>query len=151
MSQYYPPYKSSSNNIKVELDLANYATKTDLKNITHVDVRSFASKTNLAALKTEVDKIDQKCMPRPKILDVNEGLGEALFYPYSVLVNKCRGTCDTLDNPMTKLCVPNVIKRVYMQVYNFLMMLNEIRNVLWHESCKCICKLNSSVSNNKQS
>ena len=55
---YYPPYKSSSNNIKVELDLTNYATRTDLKNITHVDVRSFASKTNLAALKTEVAKID---------------------------------------------------------------------------------------------
>ena len=44
--------------MKVELDLTNYATKTDLKNITHVDVSSFASKTNLAALKTEVDKID---------------------------------------------------------------------------------------------
>ena len=58
MSQYYPPYRSSSNNIKVELDLANYAKKADLKNITHVDVSSFASKTNLAALKTEVDKID---------------------------------------------------------------------------------------------
>ena len=58
MSQYYPPYRSSNNNIKVELDLANYATKTDLNNITHVDVSSFASKTNLAALKTEVDKID---------------------------------------------------------------------------------------------
>ena len=55
---YYPPYKSSSNNVKVELDLTNYATKTDLKNITHVDVSSFASKTNLAALKTEVEKID---------------------------------------------------------------------------------------------
>ena len=55
---YYPPYKSSSNNFKVELDLTNYATKTDLKNITHVDVSSFASKTNLEALKTEVDKID---------------------------------------------------------------------------------------------
>ena len=55
---YYPPYKSSSNNIKVKLDLTNYATKTDLKNITHVNVSSFASKTNLAALKTEVDKID---------------------------------------------------------------------------------------------
>ena len=54
---YYPPYKSSSNNVKVELDLTNYATKTDLKNIAHVDVSSFASKTNLAALKTEVDKI----------------------------------------------------------------------------------------------
>ena len=58
MNQYYPPYRSSSNNIKVELDLANYATKTYLKSITHVDVSSFASKTNLAALKTEVDKID---------------------------------------------------------------------------------------------
>ena len=58
MSTYYPPYKSSSQNIKVELDLANYATKDDVKNITHVDVSSFASKTNLAALKTEVDKID---------------------------------------------------------------------------------------------
>ena len=55
---YYPPYKSSSNNIKVELDLSNYATKNDLKNITHVDVSSFASKTNLAALKSEVDKIN---------------------------------------------------------------------------------------------
>ena len=55
---YYPPYKSSGSNIKVKLDLTNYATKADLKNITHVDVSSFASKTNLAALKTEVDKID---------------------------------------------------------------------------------------------
>ena len=57
-SQYYPPYKSSSNNIKVELDLSNYATKKDINDITHVDVSGFASKTNLAALKTEVDKID---------------------------------------------------------------------------------------------
>ena len=58
MSTYYPPYKSSSNNIKVELDLTNYATKTDLKNITHTDVSSFVTKTNLSALKSEVDKID---------------------------------------------------------------------------------------------
>ena len=60
MSQYFPPFNSSIRNVKVDLDLnlANYATKDDLKNITHVDVSSFASKTNLAALKTEVDKID---------------------------------------------------------------------------------------------
>ena len=58
MSTYYPPYKSSNQNIKVELDLPNYASKDDVKNITHVDVTSFASKTNLAALKTEVDKLD---------------------------------------------------------------------------------------------
>ena len=56
-SKYFPPY-GSTNNIKVELDLANYATKDDVKNITHVDVSSYATKTNLAALKSEVDKID---------------------------------------------------------------------------------------------
>ena len=55
---YYPLYKSSSSNIKVELDLSNYATKDDVKNITHVDVSSYATKTNLVALKTEVDQID---------------------------------------------------------------------------------------------
>ena len=67
---YYPPYKSSSKNIKVELDLTNYATKNDLKNITPVDVSSFASKTNLAALKTEVDKIDvDKLKTTPTDLD----------------------------------------------------------------------------------
>ena len=48
MSQYFPPYRSSGRNIKVELDLSNYATKTDLENVRHVDVSSFALKTNLA-------------------------------------------------------------------------------------------------------
>ena len=56
-NQYFPPY-GSTNNIKVELDLANYATKDDVKNITHVDVSSYATKTNSAVLKSEVDKID---------------------------------------------------------------------------------------------
>ena len=97
-----------------------------------------------------VSVVNQICMPRPKILDVNEGVGEALFCPYNVLVNKCSGSCNTFNNPMAKLCIPNVIKRVNMQVYNFLMMLNETCNVLWPESCKCVCKLNSSVCNNKQ-
>ena len=70
MATYYPPYKSSSNNVKAELDLTNYATKTDLKNISHVDVSSFASKTNLAALKTEVDKTDvDKLKTTPTDLD----------------------------------------------------------------------------------
>ena len=60
MTAYFPPYggTGSGESIKVELDLSNYATKTDLKNITHVDTSRFASKTNLASLKSEVDKID---------------------------------------------------------------------------------------------
>ena len=70
-SQYFPPYGSSSNNIKVELDLSNYATKDDVKNITHVDVSNYATKTNLAALKTEVDKIDTD-----KLRTVPDGLAK---------------------------------------------------------------------------
>ena len=82
--------------------------------------------------------INRECMPRPKILDVNEGVGEALFYPYNVLVNKCSGSCNTLDNPMSRIRVPNIIKNKNIKVYNFLMRLNETRNVLWHESCRCV-------------
>ena len=67
MSQYFPkPFRSFGGNINVKVDLSNYATKTDLKNVTHVDTSSFALKTNLASLKTEVDKLDiDKLVPVP--------------------------------------------------------------------------------------
>ena len=97
-----------------------------------------------------VSVVNQKCTPRPKILGVNEGVGEALFYLYNLQVNKCSGCCNMLDNPMAKLCVPGIVKRVNMRVHNFLMRLIETRNVLWHKSRKCACKLNSSVRNKKQ-
>ena len=59
MSEYFPKsFKSFGENIKVKVDLSNYAKKTDLKNVTHVDSSSFALKANLANLKTEVDKLD---------------------------------------------------------------------------------------------
>ena len=64
-----------------------------------------------------VSVVNEKCMLRPKILDVNEGVGEALFYPYNVQVNKCSGSCNVLDNSIEKLCVPNVIKRLNMKVF----------------------------------
>ena len=66
MSQFFPPYRSSGGNIRVKLDLSSYATKTDLKNVTYVDVSSFPSKTNLASLKTEVHKLGiAKLTPLP--------------------------------------------------------------------------------------
>ena len=59
MSPYFPkPFRSFGGNINVKVDLSNYATKADIKNISHVDTSSFALKTNLASLKTEVDKLD---------------------------------------------------------------------------------------------
>ena len=66
MSEYFPKPQSHEENIKVEIDLSNYATKEDIKNITHVDTSSFALKTNLSSLKTEVDKLDiNKLRPLP--------------------------------------------------------------------------------------
>ena len=59
MSQYFPkPYEPFGGDINVKVDLSNYATKADIKNISHVDTSSFALKTNLASLKTEADKLD---------------------------------------------------------------------------------------------
>ena len=59
MSDYFPkPFRSFGRSINVKVDLSNYAAKTDLENVTHVDTSSFALKANLANLKTEVDKLD---------------------------------------------------------------------------------------------
>ena len=71
---------------------------------------SLFSKLKVRALEW-VSFVKQKCMPRPKI---NEVVGEALFYPYNVLVNKCSGSCDILGNPISKICVPKIIKNVNM-------------------------------------
>ena len=67
MSQYFPkPYEPFGGDINVKVDLSNYATKADIKNISHVDTSSFVLKTNLANLKTEVDKLDiEKLVPAP--------------------------------------------------------------------------------------
>ena len=67
MSHYFPkPFRSFGGNINVEVDLSNYATETDLKNVTHLDTSGFALKTNLANLEIEVDKSDiKKLAPVP--------------------------------------------------------------------------------------
>ena len=95
MSQYFPkPFRIFGGNINVKVDLWNYATKTDLKNVTHVDTSSFALKTNLVSLKTEVDKLDiDKLVPVPvdlsKFSDVvkNNVLKKAV---YDKLVDKVK-------------------------------------------------------------
>ena len=67
MNQYFPkPYEPFGGDINVKIGISNYATKADIKNISHIDTSSFALKTNLANLKTEVDKLDiDKLVPVP--------------------------------------------------------------------------------------
>ena len=86
MSQYFPrPFRSFGENISVKVDLSNYAKKTDVKNIKLIDTSSFAIKTNLARLKTEVDKLDiEKLAPVPvdlsKLSDVVKNVVEKAVY-----------------------------------------------------------------------
>ena len=95
MSHYFPkPFRSFGGNVNVKVDLSNYATKTDLKNVTHVDTSSFALKTNLANLKTEVDKLDiDKLAPVPvdlsKLSDVvkNDVVQKTVYDKLVVKVN----------------------------------------------------------------
>ena len=95
MSQYFPkPFRSLGRNINVKVDLSNYATKADTKNISHVDTSSFALKTNLADLKTEVDKLDiDKLVPVPvdlsKLSDVakNDVVEKHVYNKLVVKVN----------------------------------------------------------------
>ena len=86
MSQYFPkPYQPFGGDINIKVDLSNYATKTDIKNISHVDTSSFALKSNLASLKTEVDKLDiDKLVPVPvdlsKLSDVVKNVVKKTVY-----------------------------------------------------------------------
>ena len=86
MRQYFPkPYEPFGGDINVKVDLSNYATKTDNKNISHIDTSSFALKSNLASLKTEVDKLDiDKLVPVP--VDLNK-LSDTVKYVVKKTVN----------------------------------------------------------------
>ena len=91
---------------------------------------------------------NQYCKVRPAIININSN--ESLFHPYSIPVNKCSSTCNDINNPYAKLCVPNVGKNMNIKVFNLISRINETRHVSWHETCKCKCKLHASVCNNKQ-
>ena len=85
---------------------------------------------------------------RPQIIDVNSY--EPVFYPCSIKVNKCGGSCSSINDPYAKLCISNIIKNINVKVFNLMHRINETRQIIWHETCKCVCRLNSSVCNNRQ-
>ena len=92
--------------------------------------------------------INEKCMSRPKISNLNAD--EPVFYPLSIKVNKCGGDCNNINDPMAKLCMPDVVRDMNIKVFNSLARINEITKVVWHETCKCVCRLTSAVCNDRQ-
>ena len=92
-----------------------------------------------------VSVTNQECMARPTIIDVNKN--EIVFYPLSIKVSKCSGNCNNINDPIAKLCIPDIIKDMNIKVFNILARINETRKITWHETCKFICRFTKAVCN----
>ena len=91
---------------------------------------------------------NQECKVRPEIINANSN--EPVFYPFSIKTSKCTGSCNNINDPYAKICVLNIIKYLNVKVFNLMSRTNETRHIKWYETCKCKCRLDASVCNNKQ-
>ena len=91
---------------------------------------------------------NQACKVRPEIVNVNSN--EPVFYPFSIKTSKCSGSCNNINDPYAKICVPDVVKDLNVKVFNLMSRTNETKNIKWHETCECECRLDGIVCNNKQ-
>ena len=80
---------------------------------------------------------------------VNFNSDEPVFFPFSIKTSKCSGSCNNINDPYAKICVPDVIKNLNVKVFNLMSRTNEIRHIEWQETCKCKCRLDASACNNK--
>ena len=92
---------------------------------------------------------NQECKVRQEFINVNSN--EPVFYPFSIKTSKCSGICNTINDPYAKICVHDVVKDLNVKVFNLMLRTNETRHIKWQETCKCKCRLDASVCNNKQS
>ena len=88
----------------------------------------------------------RECKAKPQIVNFNSE--EPVFFPFSIKISKCSGSCNNINNLYAKLCVPDVVKRLNVKVFNLMSRPNETRHTEWHESCKC--RLDASICKNKQ-
>ena len=95
-----------------------------------------------------VSMANQECKTRTKIINVNNN--EVVFYPFSINVNKCSESCNNINDPYAKLCVPDVVKNTNVKVFNLASLSNQTKHIEWHETCKCKCRLGQSVCSNIQ-
>ena len=91
---------------------------------------------------------NQECKVRPQIVNVNGD--DPVFFPFSIKTSKCSGSCDNINNPQAKLCVPDLVKNLNVKVFNLMSRTNETRHIEWHETCKYKCRLDAGVYNNRQ-
>ena len=128
------------------LDIRKYLMKK-INNISFLTVWSCVNPLS-ATLLSCISMNNQECKVRPEIVNVNSN--EPVFYPFSIKTSKCSGSCNNINDPYAKICVPDVVKDLNVKVFNLMSRTNETRHIKWHETCKCACRLDVSVSNNKQ-
>ena len=93
-------------------------------------------------------KNNRECKIRTEIINLNTN--EPMFYSYSIKINGCKGSCNTINNPYAKMCVPDQIKNTNVKVFNLLSRINQARHIKWQKTCKCKRTLDASICNNKQ-
>ena len=91
---------------------------------------------------------NQECKVRSEIVDINSN--NPIFYPFSVKINRCSGNCNSINDPYAKICVPDIVKKINVKVFNLMSKTNETKSIKFHETCKYICRLNKITCNNKQ-
>ena len=91
---------------------------------------------------------NQPCKARPEIINVNTN--NHVFYLFSVKTSKCSGNCNNINDPYANMCVLDVVKDLNVKVFNLMSRTNETKNIKWHETCKCECRLDAIVCNDKQ-
>ena len=91
---------------------------------------------------------NQECKIRTEIINLNTN--EPMAYPYSIKIHRSKGSCNTINDPYAKICVPDQIKDTNVKVFNLMSRTNETRRIKWHNTCKCKCRLDASICNNKQ-
>ena len=73
-----------------------------------------------------------------------------MYFHFSIKKSKCSGSCNNINNPYAKVCVHDLVENLNIKVFNLISRTNETRHIEWHETCKCKCRLDGSVCNNKQ-
>ena len=91
---------------------------------------------------------NKECKVRSEIINVNSN--EPVFYPFSIKTSKYSGSCNSINIHLQKKFVPDAVKDLNVKVFNLMLRTNETRHIKWHETCKCKCRLDASVCNNKQ-
>ena len=107
----------------------------------------FSSLSSINALEC-ISMKNQECKVRPEIVNVNSN--NPIFYPFSIKTNKCNDNCSNINDSYAKICVPDTTKNLNVKVFNLMSRNNETRHIKWHETCKCICRLDRIICNGKQ-